>query len=307
MKARQFFLDFSKGAAIGVAMIIPGVSGGTLAVLMNVYDKLIDAFNNLRKDFKNSFLFLLPVLSGALVAFAAMYYPLKYALKYAPFPTVMLFAGLMLGSCPKIIKEGADKGFSKLNIISVIIPFAAVIGLCFIPGLGEADLSASMPVWGYFVLLLIGALASCALVIPGVSGSMLLLILGYYKPVLASISELKVDFGHNVLILFLFAVGIIVGFFSIAKLMKLFLTKYPRGTMWAIIGFVLGSVPAIFITYNGNFPDFKYETLDAVQISVGCVLCVAGIIGSFILCEYAKKKSAKPAAQIPAQENKEEN
>lgn len=282
-----------RGAVIGVAMIIPGVSGGTLAVLMNVYDKLIDAVSNLRRDFKNSFFFLLPVLLGAIIAVAAAYFPLKYALKYAPFPTVMLFAGLMAGSIPKIVKDGAKLGFKPINLAALIIPLAVVAGICFIPNLGNADLSTAMPWYGYLLLILIGAVASCALVVPGVSGSMLLLIFGYYNALFATVSGLKTDFGHSLLVLALFAAGIIIGFFSIAKLMKLFLTKFPRGTTWAIIGFVIGSIPAIFITYNANFPEFVYSSLNVSHIVIGVVLCVLGIIASYTLTAYVEARNKK--------------
>lgn len=283
----------ARGAVIGVAMIIPGVSGGTLAVLMNVYDKLINAISDLRKDFKNSIAFLLPVLLGAVLAVAAMYFPLKYALKYAPFPTVMLFAGLMAGSCPKIIKDGVSRGFKPFDIAAILIPLAAVVGICFIPELGKADLTAQMPVYGYFLLILIGAVASCALVVPGVSGSMLLLIFGYYNPIFDTVSALKTDFGHSLLVLLLFAVGLVVGFFSIAKLMKLLMKKFPRVTGWAIIGFVIGSIPAIFITYNNNFPEFVYTSLNTAHIVIGCVLCVLGIIASYALTAYVEAKNKK--------------
>ena len=294
MKAKNFLISTAQGAAIGVAMIIPGVSGGTIAVLMNVYDKLIDAISNLRRDFKNSFFTLLPILLGALVAVAACIYPIRLALEYAPFPTVMLFAGLMVGSCPKLIRDGISKGFKPINIASLIIPLALVVGICFIPNIGNADLSSSMPWYGYILLILIGAVASCALVVPGVSGSMLLLIFGYYNALFTdTLSALTTNFGHSALVFLLFAVGVVIGFFSIAKLMKLSLNKFPRGTFWAIIGFVLGSVPAIFITYNSNFPDFVYFSLSTAHIVVGVVLCVLGIIGSFSLTSFVEAKNKK--------------
>lgn len=293
MKLKSFFTDMARGAAIGIAMIIPGVSGGTLAVLMNVYDKLINAISNLRRDFVNSVKFLAPILLGAVLAVIAVYFPLKYALKYAPFPTIMLFAGLMAGSCPKIVKDAIKNGFTKLNALSVILPFALVIGICFIPGLGSADLSNSMPVWGYFVLLLVGAVASCALVVPGISGSMLLLIFGYYDAIFDTVSGLRVDFLHSALVLLTFAVGIIIGFFSIAKLMKLLMTRFPRGTKWAIIGFVTGSVPAIFITYNSNFPEQVFSSLELSHIIVGVVLGILGLIASYALTGYITKKTEK--------------
>lgn len=293
MKVKDFFKKFGIGAVIGAAMIIPGVSGGTIAVLCNIYDKLINAISDLRRDFKNSFMFLLPIALGAICAVAAIFYPLKLLFEVAPFPTVMLFLGLMLGGVPKLFKDGAKNGFKKINIISVLLPLAAVVGICFIPSLGEADLTAAMPVWGYFVLIIVGAVASCALVVPGVSGSMLLMIFGYYNSILNTVTALKTDFGHSILVLALFALGILIGFFSIAKLMKLLMKKFPRGTFWAIFGFVIGSLPAILLTYDGNFPDFTLASLDAVHISVGVILAVAGAIASFALTAVLEAKMKK--------------
>jgi len=296
MKVKEFFKNFGMGALIGGAMIIPGVSGGTIAVLLNVYDKLIGAISDLRKDFKNSFFYLLPIALGAVVAALALFIPLQYAIDRAPFPTVLLFAGLMVGGMPNLIKDGAKNGFKPLNVLSVVLPLAVVLGICFIPSLGDVNLGSDMHVGGYFLLILIGALGSCALVVPGVSGSMLLLIFGYYRPILEAIKGIITpDFGHCILVLFCFAVGLVIGFFSIAKLMKLFLRKFPRGTHWAIIGFVIGSIPAIFITYNHNFPEHPYSSLSTTHIVIGVLLCVAGVIATFALTALveAKKKKAQ--------------
>lgn len=293
MKVKEFFKNLASGAVIGVAMIIPGVSGGTIAVLLDIYDKLINALGNLRKNFKSNVAFLLPILLGLALAFAAMYFPLKFALEHAPFPTVMLFVGLMLGSFPKLFKDSMTLGFKKCNTCSVLLPFVAIIAICvlkFFVSAGEADLSVNMPIWGYFAIIGIAMLASCALVIPGVSGSMLLMILGYYAPVLGLISGIFADFWHSVLVLALFAVGLIVGFFSIAKLMKFFLSRFPRGTRWAIIGFVLGSIPAIFIVF-----DYAAAPMNGLQIAAGVVLCALGAVATYALTAYVdgKMKAAK--------------
>lgn len=279
-----------KGGAIGLAMIIPGVSGGTLAVLLGVYDKIIGSISNLFKDFKASFLFLLPILIGAVVAFAALYYPLKFALQYAPFPTIMLFAGFMLGSCPDMILGARKDGFKKFDIASVLIPLAVVVGICFIPNMGNVDLSSAMPWHGYLVLIAMGVLASCALVVPGISGSMLLLIFGYYEPILGMISGLRTDFGHSLLVLAIFALGVIVGFFTIAKLMKLLLNKFHRSTMWAIVGFVIGSIPAVIITF---FHEYGVAYLDTLQICLGVATFIIGAIATYFIALYAKKKQAQ--------------
>lgn len=292
VKGKEFLLNMLKGGAIGIAMIIPGVSGGTLAVLMGVYDKIIDSINGLFKNFKQSFLFLLPILLGAVLAFAAMYFPLKYALEYAPFPTILLFAGFMLGSCPDLILQSKDNGFKKFDVASVILPLAVVVGICFIPNMGLVDLSSSMSTGGYFLLVLMGFLASCALVVPGISGSMLMLIFGYYKPLMDTLKALFFDFGHSVLVLFCFAIGVVIGFFTIAKLMQLLLKKFPRSTMWAIVGFVIGSIPAVIITF---FHEYGVDYLNALQISLGAVMFIVGAVATFLLALFVKKKSAQKA------------
>lgn len=291
MNVKGFLKNLSIGAVIGAAVIIPGVSGGTVAVLLNIYDKLINALGNLRKNFKENIIFLIPILLGMALAFAAMYFPLKFALERAPFPTVMLFVGLMVGSFPKLFKDSMAFGFKKLNTCSVFLPFTAIIGICVLKlfvSIGEADLSANMHIWGYFAIIGVAMLGSCALVIPGVSGSMLLMILGYYAPVLGLVSALLTDFWHSALVLALFALGLVMGFFSIAKLMKFFLEKLPRGTRWAIIGFVLGSIPAIFIVF-----DYSTAPMNGLQIAAGVVLCALGAVASYAITIYVESKMQK--------------
>lgn len=280
------------GALMGVAMIIPGVSGGTVAVLLDLYDGLIESVSGLKRHFKESVLFLLPLIIGAAAAIAAMYFPILFAREHAPFPTVMLFAGLMAGSLPKLFKDSGRRGFKKINVLSVTLPVFIIIGICLVNRFftaGDADLSPEMPVWGYFAVLGVAALASCAMVVPGVSGSMLLMILGYYYPILALVKNIFTSFWHTAAVFALFAAGFIIGIFTIAKLMKLFLEKYPRGTHWAIAGFVIGSVPAIFIVF-----DYAGAPMGAGQILAGVVACVLGAALTYALtCLYEKKHMVK--------------
>lgn len=290
-----------KGGAIGLAMIIPGVSGGTLAVLLGIYDKIIDSVGNIFKKFKESFLFLLPVAIGAVLAFAALYYPLKYALKYAPFPTMLLFAGLMLGSVPDLVKKSAKNGFNKFDAIGLVLACVFVVGICFIPNLGDVNLSSDMQAGQYFLLLLMGMLASCALVVPGVSGSMLMLIFGYYQPLLATISALKSSFGHSLLVLATFVVGLIIGFFTIAKLMQFLLKKFRRATYWSIVGFVIGSIPAVIITFFHEYGMSLDVYLTPLQISLGVIFFILGAIATFLLARFAVKHAERAEAATAEQ------
>lgn len=274
-----------KGAAIGVAIIIPGISGGTVAVLLEIYEEMIKAISSLRKEFKKSVLYLLPILIGMIIAFGIMYFPMKYALLYIPLQTISLFSGLMIGSCPKMITDAKKNGFKMINLISLIVPFVFVLGICFIPDMGDVDLSIDMPIINYLLLFIVGVVASYTLVIPGVSGSMFLLIIGYYHPIFNTISQIKTNPSHSILVLMIFAIGLLVGFFTIAKIMKVLLEKYPRATYWAIVTFVICSIPAIYISF-----DYTKAVFNIITVITSSICVVLGIIGSYLVTIVTNKK-----------------
>lgn len=286
MEIKNAAIRLAKGAGIGVGMVIPGISGGTIAVLLGIYEPLIYAINNLKKEFRKSICYLLPILLGMIAGFAAMYYPLKLALQYYPFQTICLFAGLMIGTCPKLIQKSLQGSFQKIDILSLLIPSLFVIRICFIPNLSNVDLGSGMTFWSYMILLLVGILASVALVVPGVSGSMLLLLLGYYQPLLGMISGLRTDFLHSFLVLLAFAIGLLIGFFSIARLMKVILSRFPRTADWAIVSFVLSSVVAIFLIF-----DYSGIAINAAWILSSIGLLLAGLLLSFFLTWFISKKA----------------
>ncbi len=282
----SFLIRMLKGAVIGIGMIIPGVSGGTLAVLLGIYEEMIIKISSLRKEFKASFIYLFPILLGMILAFAAMYYPLKLALEHIPFELCMIFVSLMLCSTPKIGKEAYQSGLYKKDILLAIGAFALCIGLCFIPTGKELVLNLNMAWYMYPVLLLVGMLASVALVIPGISGSMLLLIIGLYKPLLDTIANLFKTPLDAFVILLIFGIGLIIGFFTIAKLMQYLLKKFEHQTRWAILGFVIASIIALFLAF-----DFK-NLLTPLHIGLGCGCFIIIVLGYFaVYFLFLKKKS----------------
>ena len=113
IKFKEQITNFLKGMGIGAACIVPGVSGGTLAVMFNIFDKMIEAINGLFKHFKKSFLFLLPIILGIVFAIAALIIPINYAFDYIPFPIISMFAGFIIGSLPSLFKKIKGKVVSK--------------------------------------------------------------------------------------------------------------------------------------------------------------------------------------------------
>lgn len=287
---KSWLINILKGAAIGIACIVPGVSGGTLAVILNVYDKILESVSNLRKEFKKSISFLWPIILGIVLGLAAMVYPLKKAIEYFPLPTVMLFVGFIVGSMPSLF-EKVNKKHKPTGLVSLVLATLIPIGLCFISAGKDVNLSSSMEWYMYLLIILIGILASCALTIPGISGSMLLLILGFFNPILETITNL-IKFndlplvGHSLLVLLLFGIGIIIGFILISKIMTYLLKKFNYLTFMAIIGFIIGSLFAIFYAIKDDM--FPGNSNHIVHIIIGIILLIVG--GALSLCLYLYSK-----------------
>lgn len=242
-----------KGMVMGIANIIPGVSGGTLAVSMGIYDKLIHCITNFFKEFKKSIKFLLPIFIGAGIALIGSSFVIEPAFKRFPIATNCLFIGLIVGGLPAVWKKVKGNKVKASHIISMIAFFALIVGFAVI---GEQQGKSVDLVFGFLAvikLFVVGIIASATMIIPGISGSMMLMLMGYYNPVIASIKNLSVAVVSldqtkilgclGVLIPLL--LGIIVGIFAVAKLIEIILKKFPFQTYWAIIGLIAASPIAI--------------------------------------------------------------
>ena len=250
----KYLLDILRGMVIGLANIIPGVSGGTMMVSMGIYDTLIHCITHLFKEFKKSVLTLLPYAVGMVLAIVLGAFGLKYAFAEYPLPTNTLFIGMILGSVPMILKQmkGEKKGVP--GVVVFLLFFAAVVVLKLVEGENRAALGTGfLDLVKYFIL---GALASSTMVIPGVSGSMILKTLGYYEPIVTQtltgfLSALKAGdwavVGQGALVLVPFVLGIVVGIFAIAKLIEVLLRKWKGVTYCAILGMVVASPVAILM------------------------------------------------------------
>ena len=279
---------FFKGIAVGIAMIIPGVSGGTLAVILKIYDDLINAVNQIFKHFKDSMKVILPVLLGAVVGFIALVFPLKWGLEHCPLIVVTLFVGFIVGSLPSLYKNVSGKE-SPISFIWGVIFLALMIGLCFLPSANVNTISLNVGTW--FYLVLIGFIVSSALVAPGISGSMLLMVLGFYESILNIVSEIIKfqNLGHNILILIPLAIGIVLGFFIVSFIMGKLLKHYPVPTYFAIMGLIVGSIACI---YTKTFSDYEV-VLDALQISLSILSFIIGGTISFFIGRKDKEKESE--------------
>lgn len=244
-----------KGIVMGIANIIPGVSGGTMAVSMGIYDRMIHCVTHLFKEFKESMKFLIPIFLGIGIALVGLSFIIEPAFAYFPLQTNCLFIGLIVGGLPAVWQKVKGKGIKISYIVPFVLFFAVVVGMAAI---GEkegtaADLSFS--VWSVIKLFVVGIIASATMVIPGVSGSMMMLLLGYYNPIVAAIKNFVTALASfdmaGILegcgILVPMGLGIVVGIFAIAKVIEIIFEKFPIQAFWAIIGLIVASPIAIFL------------------------------------------------------------
>lgn len=290
--------DGLTGMAIGTAIIVPGISGGTIALVFGAFKKIVDAVDNLfTKKFLKSLGILIPFLIGAILSVAALVFPFQYAFKYCLFSIVCLFAGFIMGSLPGIVDEVRDKKPSKINIVQLLIGFivAGIIGVFSVIFDFNSTINAlfdNRPAYLYLIIFVVGFFGSTGLIVPGFSGSMLLLVIGFYQPILN-----LVDFSNfwpNVSLGFVFALGVLVGFIFFSKLMNKLITNHRRGTLFVVIGFIMGSLISIFV--NSNIFTYFKESFGLLDCFLWPLFLVIGITLSSLFVHYSRKRGANKNA-----------
>ena len=260
-----------KGFIMGIANIIPGVSGGTIAITMGIYEDLISSISNFFKNPKKSITYLLPIGIGAVLAILLMSKLISFCLDRFPAPTTLFFIGLIVGGIPLLTKKIKGVKIKPINIILLLITFSIIMWMTFSSSTGSnLDLS-NITIGTMLLLLIIGMIAAGCMVIPGISGSFVLMLLGAYKPIVDTIGDLTnfSNLGHNLSILIPFGIGVVGGIIGIAKILEYLFNKYETSTYYAIIGFILASIIALFVGIVG-------VKISVIEIVIGVVLFIIG-------------------------------
>lgn len=287
----KFLIYIVKGIFIGIANVIPGVSGGTMAVSLGIYDKLISSVSGIFKDIKGSLAFLVPILLGAGLGVIGFSYAIEILLTDYTLPTCLAFVGLILGGLPILYKRfkaglASTQGgkISAANVIAFIILFAVAVGLPMLKGSEEALTTFDTDVITLIQLFFVGIIASATMVIPGVSGSLVMMVLGFYYGIINSINEFlsalkafdMAGLFHYGMVLVPFGLGVLLGIFLIAKLIEYLFEKHSTTTYSAIIGLIVASPFAIF--YNtGALSDLALPSA-FIRVIIGVVLMIAGAV-----------------------------
>ena len=263
----NMFKNIIKGMTIGIANIMPGVSGGTLAVSMGIYDKLIHCITHILSEFKESMKFLLPIFAGAGIALVALTFVIEALFQYYPIPTNLLFIGLIVGGLPPVVTKVKSHKLSFGHILAGLLFFALVVGMAMMGDNGNRQVRLNLGIVPMIKLVLVGIIAAATMIIPGVSGSMVLLILGYYQPIIQQITAfctavITLDMAgilHGIAILLPFGIGVLIGILGIAKIIEIIFEKYPVYAYCAIIGLIAASPIAILVC--SNFAGFSVSVL----------------------------------------------
>lgn len=235
----NFVATLLKGFAIGSSMMVPGVSGGTMAIMLGIYSDLIGAINSIRKNFKKSFIFLLIFCIGSVAGMFLLATPLSYLVKNYNTPTMYFFIGAIAGSIPLIYHQSGVRKISLGAVIYPLIGFSIIISMDFIPK-GLIPNASGGGIAEFAGLFIAGIVAAVALILPGISLTHILLLMGLYGATMDAISTVNIPY------LIPLALGLLIGIFATTKILDNLMSKFPKATFLIILGFIIASVIEIF-------------------------------------------------------------
>lgn len=317
----KFLKRLLAGMGIGVGAAIPGVSGAAIAVIFRVYEDIIEAVNNFRKKFGYSILVLIPILLGIVLAVIPCIYLFSLAFEHLMFVLICIFAGFLIGSFPSITEKVKGIKPNKLQIALIITGALFVIALGVLSvALGDKlniqnlfdDINKNW--WLYIVLVPIGVAAAVALTVPGLSGSLILLVIGFYRPLIDSVKEWGSEciggnwsnIGPLLGVIGCFGLGCLIGVVLVSKVMTLLLKKFKDNTFFTIIGFIAGSIVVLFFNYQifNYYLCWAGKTIKDInpvlpmwlEMLIGFIVLGACAVGSYMLVRL-ERKNRKPIEQ----------
>lgn len=258
-KTKDWLFRFVKGIFIGSGFILPGVSGGALAAVFGIYERMISFIANITKDFKKNVLFFIPVGLGGLFGVFILSFPISFLLEHYEVQVLWFFIGCILGTIPSLYKEAGKKGRDNKHIVIMVVTF--VLGFIFLKH-GETFINGNLPLI-FPTWMLAGALIGLGAIIPGLSPSNFLVYLNLYKPMTDGIK--RFDF----MVIIPIGIGAVLIVLGLSKLMDYIFNKAYAGLFHFILGIVFASTLMIIPT------NFNYLSLGTIVCVITCVLGAA--------------------------------
>lgn len=275
--------NFLKGICIGIANVIPGFSGGTMAVLLKIYDLFVYAFANIFKEFKTVVKKCWSLFIGIGVGVLLALITIVKLLEIIPFITIMFFIGLIIGSIPMIYKKAHVGKVKIVDIIFLLLAMALLVVLPFIKTNNDISVTYNFPL--YILMFVLGAISASAMVIPGVSGSLVLMAFGYYTFLMSTIKDFLINifnfsssnYWNMFFVILSFALGMIIGIVFISKLIALLTKKYPKTVYFTILGLLLASPFSIIYATNSEYIityDFTTILFSIISLAFGVFIVI---------------------------------
>lgn len=256
--------NFYRGLIMGISDLIPGVSGGTIAVILGIYNRLLEAISGFfSRKWKRHIGFLFPLILGISTALLLFSRLIEFLLNDHYVPTQFFFMGLIIGVLPYLVKQVQPKRhFTYMHYMILIIAAVLLASLSFIQPLGSEPIS-HLTVLTTFGLFFSGWLASMAMLLPGISGSFILLLLGVYPTAIHALSTFNLPF------IAVIGAGIVIGFVVSSKAIRYLLHHFPYMTYAIIIGLIIGSV---FVIFPGFGRDLTTMITSMITFAIGLCL-----------------------------------
>ncbi len=268
---KSFLYRVLCGFCLGISIFAPGISGSIMAIIMGIYDKLLSIASNPFKNFKNNFKFLFPLGIGAVISLVLFILMFSYLFETYEKAVFMLFIGLIVGNLPMVYKEARKSRFKWYYILGTVaaIAVALVVGIMS-EGVGETQVIHENTNLMYIALS--GALAGSASLVPGMSVSMILIVMGVYDYLIAAAKSL------DIITIAVVGVAFVLSMIVSSKLIKFIFAKFSGMAHFMVLGFLIGSVSGIFLTLPKDGSNLA-----------GAIMLVIGLAISLLFVYLGKK------------------
>ena len=286
------------GFFIGLAIIVPGVSGSTVAIIFKLYHKLLYALGNLTRRFLACLRFLLPIAVGAVIGFGLGFLAIQRLLEVSPFTVIALFAGLMLGAYPAVLDEVRGERRTPPRVLLFLLGLAVPVALCCVSVFavqGERALEG-LQVWHYFLFLVLGFVVAITQIVPGLSATAFLMLVGYFGPLMGSVhlsywKENPAVFGVYACMI----VGFLVGLVVVSKFLTGLLRRHRAATFSVILGLALGSILTMFFNEEvyAVYSGWAAGEPMLLDLLLGVALFILAAAASYMFVRYERKKNKR--------------
>ena len=282
------------GVFIGLAVIVPGVSGSTIAIIFGLYTGMLYAIGNILNDFKRCVMFLIPIGIGVVLGFVSGFLVIQKVFEAYLFEVICLFVGLMIGAVPALTKEIKGAKVTPVRavlfVVGVVIPLAIAVISIALSSDGESSASfTEFPVSRIFAYLPLGFIVSVTQIVPGLSATAILMAFGQFKPILNSLHTDYIFENPQVILLYgALGVGFLVGIVCVSRVFSAILKKHKTTAFFAVIGLAFGSIASMFLNTDvySLYTDWAQTSVPWGVVGISVILLAVGFVGSFLLTKY---------------------